>query len=116
MLLDRWRLPQPGANQAIDSNGKVQADADLSHPAVEDLPGDLERAAKAGRQLSLFFSEADPGHSILMFHAKRKAEQLRQAGQLTASFIKNADHTFSERVPRRAVVQAIAEHLTNRYS
>ena len=34
------------------------------------------------------------------------------AGKLTISFMNGADHTFSARVPRRALVNALVEHLS----
>lgn len=111
MLIERLRQAAGAAVLAAP----IPTNAEPGHPAVEDLPADLDRVAKAGRRLSCFFADSDPGYSILMFHARRKVNELRHAGLLDVTFIPDSDHTFSERVPRRAFLQAIAAHLANRY-
>jgi hypothetical protein len=111
LVEDLWRP----SRQARDPVQTAKSAAELGHPLVEDVPADLDRVASAGRRLAFFFSASDPGYSLLMFYAKRKVEQMRQAGILSVSFIQDADHTFSARVRRRTVVQAIAEHLLRRY-
>ena len=90
-------------------------DVPLGHPAREDLPGDLERIARAGRQLACFFAKSDPGHALLTYSALRKVNELCTAGRLSVTFIDDADHTFSRRAPRRALVRAIGEYLSRRY-
>ena len=111
LVEDLWRP----SRQARDPVPTAKSAAELGHPLVEDVPADLDRVASAGRRLAFFFSASDPGYSLLMFYAKRKVEQMGQAGILSVSFIQDADHTFSARVRRRTVVQAIAEHLLRRY-
>jgi pimeloyl-ACP methyl ester carboxylesterase len=87
-----------------------------SHPQEEDLPGDLVRIAQTGRHLAFFFSRADPGYGLLQFHAQRKARALCRAGKMSVHFIEDADHTFSRRDWRRALGEAIREHLVRRYA
>jgi hypothetical protein len=87
-----------------------------SHPEKEDLPGDLKRIVGLNRQLTMFFSKADPGFSILNHHAKRKARELRAKGRLTVSFIEDADHTFSRNAARSELIDSIAQHFVKRYS
>ena len=90
--------------------------ASPSHPQEEDVPGDLDRIARSGRTLSLFFATTDPGFSILTHYAKRKVKQLRRTGQLNVSFIPDADHTFTMRAARQALSREISDHLNRRYS
>ncbi len=88
---------------------------ELRHPQEEDVPGDLERIARAGRTLSMFFATTDPGFSILTHYAKRKVKQFRRTGQLNVSFIEGADHTFTMRAARQALSRSISDHLCRRY-
>jgi hypothetical protein len=34
---------------------------------------------------------------------------------MSASFVDGADHTFTRRAPRRALIETIADHLSCRY-
>jgi alpha-beta hydrolase superfamily lysophospholipase len=91
------------------------SDVPMTHPVREDLPGDLERIAGAGRQLACFFAKSDPGHALLTDSALRQVNDLCTAGRMSVAFIEDADHTFSRLGPRRALVQAITEYLSRRY-
>jgi len=91
-------------------------DGEVGHPTHDDLSGDLQQAIAAGRHLAFFFSSDDPGHSILKMRAWRVANALRRAGKLTCAVFENADHTFSRRRPRQSIIQAIAKHLSARYT
>jgi alpha-beta hydrolase superfamily lysophospholipase len=86
-----------------------------SHPLRDDLPADLEHIAQRGRSLACFFSRSDPGHSILTRHAKRKVRELVRAGKMRMFFCEDADHTFSTFLSRRALMQAVSEHLSQRF-
>ena len=79
------------------------------------MPADLDRIANSGRTLSLFFATTDPGFSILTHYAQRKVKQLRRTGQLSVSFIPDADHTFTMRAARQALSREITDHLCRRY-
>lgn len=85
-----------------------------SHPATQDLPGDLKRVVASGRQLSMFFSTTDPGYSILLGQARRQAKRMVRRQQLSVTFIDNADHTFSRHSARRRLVDSLCEHLQRR--
>jgi pimeloyl-ACP methyl ester carboxylesterase len=85
------------------------------HPAKENLTQDLQRAAAAGRHLTMFFAATDPGYFLLRCQAGRTARRLQQAGDLTLSLIPDADHTFSVEEGRRRVIASIAAHLRSRY-
>jgi pimeloyl-ACP methyl ester carboxylesterase len=115
LLAARWRRFQftqgePPAPLAPGANGYP------SHPVHQDLPGDLRRIAKAGRQLTFFFAESDPGLALLMLHGGRQVKEMRRAGTLSLTVLENADHTFSRRVSRDALGRALTEHLKCRYA
>ncbi len=107
----RWRRRSPAAG-AVSAISSV---VPLSHPTREDLPGDLERIERASRQLACFFSRSDPGHALLTHSALSKVNAMCTAGRLSVSFIDDADHTFSRRAPRRALVRAVTQYLSRRY-
>jgi dienelactone hydrolase len=111
--LAKW---PPLPNSARHAAARYSLRTEYSHPEVEDLPGDLNRVASAGRKLALFCSSTDPGHFILMFHARRKANQLRRSGCLQVFFVNDADHTFSTRRARHDLSEAILAHLQGRYT
>jgi alpha-beta hydrolase superfamily lysophospholipase len=115
LLGQHWRLRGAPGNKGRAGGRTAAPDGPPSHPLQEDLPGDLERVVKAGRHLACFFARSDPGYGILTFYARRKVQELRRAGRLSLYFLDGADHTFSGRGPRRALAEALAEHLGRRY-
>lgn len=86
-----------------------------SHPVKQDLAGDLRSVVAAKRQLSLFFSTTDPGYSIMMTQARQQAKRMLRRGQMTATFIDDADHTFSRQFARQKLIRSLCEHLGRRY-
>jgi hypothetical protein len=86
-----------------------------SHPQKNDLPGDLARIVRNGRRLTFFFARTDPGYDILTFYAKHQVEEMCQAGLMRICLMQNADHTFSRRAPREALLQALVADLGDRY-
>ncbi len=86
-----------------------------SHPVRDDLPADLDQLVQHDRYVSMFFAETDPGYSILMHKAARRAKRLMQSGRLHAGFVSNADHNFSRRSARRDLLVAIVSRLSRRY-
>jgi alpha-beta hydrolase superfamily lysophospholipase len=86
-----------------------------SHPPRDDLPADLRRVASGGRHLSFFFSRSDPGYGLLDLYARRDVDALRRSGGLSLYFFDDADHTFTRRASRLALVRAITGHLARRY-
>jgi pimeloyl-ACP methyl ester carboxylesterase len=109
LLVRHWRRrfrPVGGSGPQRFENG---------HPVREDLPADLDQAVRAGRRLAFFFGTRDPSHGILMFHAARKMRQLRRAGAVSVSLIDDADHTFTGRGPREALVRSVGDYLAGRY-
>ena len=85
-----------------------------SHPQRDDLPADLASIVAAGRNLTLFFADEDPGYGILMHKAGKQANRLRKAGQLKITLLSDSDHTFSRRLARRDLIDAVSEHLVAR--
>lgn len=113
------RLATPAARSGAKPRSSLVESgptASPSHPQEEDVPGDLDRIARSGRTLSLFFATTDPGFSILTHYAQRKVKQLRRTGQLNVSFIPDADHTFTMRAARQALSREISGYLCRRYS
>jgi pimeloyl-ACP methyl ester carboxylesterase len=113
MLAGRWRRRRPEESASVPHLDI--GDANLCHPAREDLTKDLKKVAAFGRHLACFFSASDPGYSILMYHARRAAKALRRAGKLRIFIIEGADHTFSRRRPRETALRMIVEYLCERY-
>jgi alpha-beta hydrolase superfamily lysophospholipase len=91
------------------------ADGPAGHPRRDDLPADLTRLALRDRPLTCFFSSADPGFHIMNVRAKNKMQELQKSGQLSLTFIEDADHTFSFRGPRTRLIDAICDQLSRRY-
>lgn len=113
VLLQRWRLR--AGTPATPGELAEPAIEYPTHPAREDLPGDLERIRGSGRHLTCFFSRSDPGYGLLTLHAADKTDELRRAGVMTVHFLDQADHTFSQRTTRQALTDAILDHLTCRH-
>lgn len=86
-----------------------------SHPEEDDLASDLKRIAASKRKLTMVFSSTDPGYSILTCKAGRQAQRMLRHGQLSATFIEDADHTFSRHAARQKLIDILAAHLRGRY-
>ena len=110
MMTPRIRFARPTQTAAQGSHSN-----EYSHPPRKDLPGDLSRIARSSRMLSMFVSDNEPGHFMLMYQARRKATQLMREGHLRCFFIQNADHTFSNEQARRSLIQSLADYLRGRF-
>jgi alpha-beta hydrolase superfamily lysophospholipase len=97
------------------SSSPIQDRPPYSHPVRDDLAADLDEAMARGRDLAMFFAEGDPGYAILMGKAGRKAKQLQRQGRLHIEFLPNADHNFSRRTARQALIEALVGYLRRRY-
>lgn len=86
-----------------------------SHPVRDDLPADLDQLVQHSRHVSMFFAETDPGYSILMYKAARRAKRLMKSGRLHAGFVSHADHNFSRRSARHDLLTAVVKRLFQRY-
>ena len=103
---------------SLDDRNSVTADGfavSYEHPLTRDLPRDLLQIAQAGRKLTMFLAETDPGQTIMNSQARRQAKQLTRQGVLSVSRIANADHTFSQSAARNTLVDQIASHLGGSY-
>ena len=116
LLLDRLGILAPAcdANETRDENGAAARAA--AHPIQDDLPGDLASITRAGRTLAMFFAVGDPGYSILLHKAKRQVNLLSRSGKMRISFIQDADHTFSRRNARHALLDSVQAYLQQRFS
>jgi len=56
-------------------------------------------------------SEGDPGRDVLMAGAKLTATRALRDGRIRLQMIPEADHTFSQWKPRRAVLVHLLAHL-----
>ena len=101
----------PSASKALTPSPH----ADYGHPPKENLKADLKRVTAASRKLALFVSENDPGHFLLMFHARRTATQMIRSRQMQYFSINNADHTFSTESARHALKLKLADYLNSRF-
>jgi alpha-beta hydrolase superfamily lysophospholipase len=111
VLLDCWRRRcQSWRPRPFDADAPAP-----SHPKQNDLPGDLARIAERARRLTFFYARTDPGYDILTFYAKRSVETMCRTGLMRVRFMENADHTFSRRAPREALLQALVAELGDRY-
>lgn len=110
MLVQRFRLRRQRVTE-----GERNTAGPSTHPLHEDLTGDLQRVAKAGRHLACFFSRSDPGYGLLTLDAGRKVHEMRRDGRMSVYFIEDADHTFSRRAARCALGQALTQHFVQRY-
>lgn len=107
---------QPHVNDGDDADTeRAYCGAVSSHPQKDDLPADLANLIAADRRLAMFFATSDPGYSILMHKAKSAVNCLRRTGELQITFINDADHTFSRRHARSALVEALSGHLCDLY-
>ncbi|MBS0205815.1 MAG: alpha/beta fold hydrolase [Planctomycetes bacterium] len=86
-----------------------------AHPAQEDLTGDLKRIVASKRQLTMVFSQSDPGYSILTSQAGRQVRRMLRSGQMQVNLIEDADHTFSRHAARQKLMDTLARHLLERY-
>lgn len=117
LLANRCGLVRDQAERRQESQPQVDCTEIRApgHPGVDDLPGDLARISARGRSLAMIFAMSDPGYSILMHKARRSANRLQKTGHLRLTFIKEADHTFSRRSARQALIDALIVHLSQRF-
>lgn len=108
--------PQVAAERCSSAATAVSSPAGPSHPETEDLTNDLKQVMAAGRHLSMFFSTSDPGYSILTSKAGRQTKHMLKRGQLSLKFLEDSDHTFSRHAARRKLIDALSDHLRQRYA
>lgn len=75
------------------------------------LARDLQRLRRLGRPVAFFVADGDPGERLLNQGAPRTARRQLARGVITMMRIGNADHTFSQLAPRRALIGAVAKAL-----
>lgn len=107
--------PQAAVNSCGPAVSTSSSTACPSHPETENLTNDLKRVMAAGRHLSMFFSTSDPGYSILTSKAGRQTKRMLQRGRLSLKFLDESDHTFSRHAARQKLMDALSDHLRQRY-
>ncbi len=75
------------------------------------LARELRDLRRMGRPVALFIAEGDPGERMLLRGAPRTARRYQEQGDVSVTRIPAADHTFSQRVPRRALIERLVSHL-----
>jgi alpha-beta hydrolase superfamily lysophospholipase len=105
MLGQRWK-----------ATGKRWVGYKPSNAEKHQLEDDLDKLAEHGRKLTFMFSSTDPGYELLMVCARRTVRRLMRSGGVTISFIENADHTFTARSARQAMIESLRAHLSKRYA
>ena len=113
VLVERWRLARRWVGMPAPTRW---AEGLPAHREQPDVPGDLARIVRRGRRLAFVFARSDPGPWILRVSARRLLARLRRAGYVHVRTIDDADHTFSCRASRRALVEAVSDHLRAAYS
>ena len=81
----------------------------------DQLEVDIGRLIGAGRQLTFVFARSDPGYDLLMSSVSADIKHMLKRGRVPLFFIEHADHTFSTRIPRQAMISSITQHLSARY-
>lgn len=99
MLLRRGVLLARGVTMALGRS--------LGLPLREDLACELVRACGASRRLHFVFSNGDPGLALLHLQGGRTVNRLIDAGGLSIDVVEGADHTFTRRIPREALVRQL---------
>jgi hypothetical protein len=77
----------------------------------DDLPSELRHVVRGGRQLQFIFAERDPGQELLNTLGGSTVKRLSARGAIGIQVIDNADHTFTDRAARAALVAAIDDVL-----
>jgi hypothetical protein len=114
---DAWRVLHERRRLRKPRRTNANAPAPYpTHPANDDLAGDLGRIVDRKRTLAMFFAKNDPGYTILTFYAARQAKKMTRTGALHVEFIDGADHTFSRRQPRAELIERLRAYLTQRFA
>jgi hypothetical protein len=83
----------------------------LRIPMHKDLGADLGRAADRGVDLQFVFAREEPGIELLRNKGGYAARRLRKQGRLGVHVIDGADHTFTDRTSRGALLDFLASKL-----
>jgi predicted alpha/beta hydrolase len=78
---------------------------------TDDLPTELLHAVRGGIDLQFVFAAGDPGLELLRSKAGATAARLRADGSIGVELIPEADHTFTDLMPRSRLVDLLVEKL-----
>ncbi len=97
--------------------GVLRKKVDSKTASVTDnqLTVDVRRLVEARRQLTFVFARSDPGYDLLMTDAGATVKRLTKEGRISIASIENANHTFSNDLPRRDMIAWITRHFATRY-
>jgi len=80
----------------------------------DDLNRDIGMLVNAGRRVSFFFADGDPGIDLLLTNARRTVKRCTAKKTLSIDIIAEADHTFTTRERRDELIRRVSEHLRER--
>jgi dienelactone hydrolase len=80
----------------------------------DDLNRDIGMLVNAGRRVSFFFADGDPGIDLLLTNAGRTVKRFTAKKKLSIDIIAEADHTFTQRERRDELIRRVSEHLHER--
>jgi alpha/beta superfamily hydrolase len=80
----------------------------------DDLNRDIGMLVNAGRRVSFFFADGDPGIDLLLTNAGRTVKRFTAKKKLSIDIIAEADHTFTQRERRDELIRRVSEHLGER--
>jgi pimeloyl-ACP methyl ester carboxylesterase len=83
----------------------------LRIPMRDDLGVELTRIAARGVDLRFVFATDEPGIELLHAKGGFALRRLRAEGRLRVHLIPGADHTFTDRQPREALLDFLADEL-----
>lgn len=83
----------------------------LRIPLEDDLPSELLQATRARIELRFIFAASDHGVELLRSQGGATARRLVRRGRMGEVFIPDADHTFTDLRPRRAVAAAVIAEM-----
>ena len=101
----------------LKTTGKAYLDAmrETLVPAIAPrLSRDLNRLFAMPCQITMVVSDGDPGRDLLMAGAKRTASKGLKTGHIRIHVIPQADHTFSQSAPRKALIDRLCMHVSGR--
>ncbi|NVJ49053.1 MAG: hypothetical protein HWE11_01620 [Gammaproteobacteria bacterium] len=87
-----------------NANGKFEVNQNITRT--------LHRIDELNRPIRFIFSENDPGLEILKASSKKAFNQQKKKGQISVSFIANADHTFSRQAVRKQLIDQLLAELS----
>jgi alpha/beta superfamily hydrolase len=95
--------------------GPIRALARLAgRPLADDLPTELRTVLKGSIDLQFVFSAQDPGLELLRTQGGARVRSMQERGQISVSLVEGANHTFTDLLKRRILLQLLVEKVRAR--